>query len=221
MKIWGRANSINVQKVLWAADELGLAYERIDLGGKFGGNDDPAYRTKNPNGLVPTIEDSDGTVVWESNAIVRYLAARYRRPGDGRPGDNRPGADPAAALWPEDPVRRAEADRWMDWALTTIGADMRTLFWGFVRDPVNAKVGEMLQAADNAARLWARLDDHLAARPFVAGDHLTIGDIPVGCQVQRYLSFPIQRPDLPHLAAWHERLAERPGYRQHVMVVME
>ena len=211
LKIWGRASSVNVQKVLWAADELGRAYERIDLGGKFGGNDDPAYRAKNPNGLVPTIEDSDGTVVWESNSIVRYLAARYRGPGDGR----------AAALWPETPAIRAEADRWMDWALTTIGADMRTLFWGFVRDPVGAKVGEMLQAADNAARLWARLDDHLGTRPFVAGDHLTMGDIPVGAFVQRYFSFPIQRPDLPHLAAWHERLGERPGYRKHVMVPME
>lgn len=211
LKIWGRASSVNVQKVLWAAEELGLAYERIDLGGRFGGNDDPAYRAKNPNGLVPTIEDSDGTVVWESNAILRYLAARYRVPGDGR----------AAELWPENPATRSEADRWMDWALTVIGADMRMLFWGFVRDPVNAKVGEMLQAADSLAGLWARLDDHLATRPFVAGGHLTMGDIPVGCQVQRWLSFPIQRPDLPHLAAWHERLAERPGYRAHVMVAME
>ena len=215
LKIWGRASSVNVQKVLWAADELGLAYERIDLGGKFGGNDDPAYRAKNPNGLVPTIEDSDGTVVWESNAIVRYLAARYRLPGAS-----------ATALWPEDPAQRSEADRWMDWALTVIGADMRILFWGFVRDPVNAKVGEMLRAADNAALLWARLDAHLAAnqaagRPFVAGDHLTMGDIPVGAYVQRWFAFPLQRPDLPHLAAWHEGLTERPGYRKHVMVAME
>lgn len=216
LKIWGRASSVNVQKVLWAADELGLAYERIDLGGKFGGNDDPAYRAKNPNGLVPTIEDSDGTIVWESNAIVRYLAARYRLPGSGR-GDD---------LWPEDPAQRSEADRWMDWALTVIGADMRTLFWGFVRDPVGANVGEMLQAADNAAKLWARLDGHLAAnhaagRAFVAGGHLTMGDIPVGAYVQRWFSFPIERPALPHLAAWHERLGQRPGYRTHVMLPME
>lgn len=215
LKIWGRASSVNVQKVLWAAEELGLAYEQINVGGRFGGNDDPAYRAKNPNGLVPTIEDGDGTpegtvTVWESNAIVRYLAARYSR-GEGGAG----------GLWPADPAQRSEADRWMDWALTTIGADMRILFWGFVRDPVNAKVGEMLQAADNVARLWARLDEHLAGQAFVAGDHLTMGDIPVGAYAQRYLSFPIQRPDLPHLAAWHERLAQRPGYRAHVMEAME
>lgn len=210
LKIWGRASSVNVQKVLWAAEELGLAYERIDLGGKFGGTGDPAYRAKNPNGLIPTIEDSDGTpegtvVVWESNAILRYLAARYG----------------AGSLWPDPPALRSEADRWMDWALTAIGGEMRLLFWGFVRDPVNANVGEMLRAADSAALLWARLDAHLAARPFVAGDHLTMGDIPVGCYVQRYLSFPLDRPALPHLAAWHGRLTGRPGYRRHVMVEME
>src|SRR5690606_497249 len=165
-----------------------------------GGTDDPAYRAKNPNGLVPTAEDSDGTVVWESNAILRYLAARYG----------------AGLLWPEEPARRSEADRWMDWALTVLGADMRILFWGFVRDPVNAKVGEMLQAADRLAGIWARLDAHLATRPFVAGDHLSMGDIPVGAYVQRYLNFPLQRPDMPHLAAWHERLSGRPGYRRHI-----
>lgn len=213
LKIWGRASSVNVQKVLWAADELGLAWERIDLGGKFGGNDDPAYRAKNPNGLVPTIEDETpaGIVtVWESNAIVRYLAARYSHDKGG-----------SGSLWPEDPAQRSEADRWMDWALTVIGADMRTLFWGFVRDPVNAKVGEMLRAAETVALFWARLDSHLADRPFVAGGQLTMGDIPVGAYVQRYFSFPVERPALPHLAAWHERLTQRPGYRQHVMVTME
>lgn len=211
LKIWGRASSVNVQKVLWAAEELGLAYERIDLGGPFGGTDDPAYRAKNPNGLVPTIEDDGpdgGTVVlWESNAIVRYLAARY---GSG-------------SLWPEDPAARALSDRWMDWALTVLGPDMRTLFWGFVRDPVHADVGAMLRAADAAARAWSLLDAHLAAtgRDFIAGDALTTGDIPAGCFLQRWLSFPLDRPDLPRLAAWHERLAQRPGYRRHVMVRME
>src|SRR5690606_12334508 len=152
--------------------------ERIDLGGKFGGTDDPAYRAKNPNGLVPTIEDGDGTpdgtvTIWESNAILRYLAARYGTAGP-------------APLWPVGPAERSEADRWMDWALTVIGADMRILFWGFVRDPVNAKVGEMLRAADSLAGLWGRLDAHLATRPFVAGNHLTMGDIPVGAYVQRW-----------------------------------
>ncbi|HEX6958788.1 MAG TPA: glutathione S-transferase family protein [Ferrovibrio sp.] len=206
LKIWGRASSVNVQKVLWAADELGLTYRRIDAGGKFGGLDTPAYRALNPNGLVPSIEDADGTVVWESNAILRYLAARY---GSGR-------------LWPEDPVRRAEADRWMDWALTVIGEPMRILFWGFVRDPVHADGNAMAQAEDRLGEYWARFDAWLAGRgAFVAGDALSMGDIPVGCQMQRWSAFPIARPRLPALEAWHRRLQERPGYRKWVMVEME
>ncbi|WP_298724245.1 glutathione S-transferase family protein [uncultured Ferrovibrio sp.] len=222
LTIWGRASSVNVQKVLWTADELGLAYERIDAGGKFGGLSDAAYRAMNPNGLIPTIRDGSGTgeevVLWESNAIVRYLAARYGA-DDANAGDANSGAAP---LWPRDPARRALADRWMDWALTTINEPMRVLFWGLVRDPVNAKVDEMLRAEEQSGELWARLDAWLAEHgPFIAGDSLSIGDIPVGCQVQRWLSFPIQRPSLPHLEAWHKRLAERPGYRKWVMVKME
>lgn len=207
LTIWGRASSVNVQKALWAAEELGLACERIDVGGKFGGLNAPAYRAMNPNGLIPTVKDSDGTVVWESNAVVRYLAARY---GDG-------------TLWPRDPIRRADADRWMDWVLTAIGEPMRILFWGLVRDPVNAKVDEMLRAEELSGQLWARLDAWLAERgtPYLAGDALSMGDIPAGAFVQRWLNFPIQRPSLPHLEAWHRRLAERPGYRKWVMVKME
>lgn len=213
LKIWGRASSVNVQKVLWAADELGLRYERIDIGGKFGGTDDPAYRAKNPNGLIPTIEDdtpgkdSGGgpVTIWESNAILRYLAARY---GEG-------------SLWPADPAARALSDRWMDWTRTALGAEMRTLFWGFVRDPVGADLGAMMRAAEVAAKAWSLLDEHLAGRSFVGGATLTMGDIPAGCYLQRWLNFPIDRPALPHLAAWHERLAERPGYRAWVMVAPE
>lgn len=212
LTIWGRASSVNVQKVLWAADELGLEYERIDVGGRFGGLSDETYRAMNPNGLIPTVKDSDGTVIWESNAVVRYLAARY-------------GADEAGngPLWPRDPAQRSLADRWMDWALTTIGEPMRVLFWGFVRDPVHAKVDEMLRAEEQSGQLWTRLDLWLAERgtPYVAGETLSIGDIPVGAFVQRWLGFPIQRPKLPHLEAWHKRLTERPGYQKWVMVTME
>lgn len=209
LTIWGRASSVNVQKVLWAADELGLDYNRIDAGGKFGGLAEPAYLARNPNGVIPTIADADGTVVWESNSIVRYLAGRYDPDGGG--------------LWPADPVRRAEADRLMDWTLTTIGEPMRVLFWGFVRAPQSAVPAEMAKAAEESGRLWARLDAWLGqdGRDFVAGDRLTMGDIPAACQLQRWLNFPIDRPRLPHLEAWHARLTERPGYRQWVMVAME
>ena len=118
MKIWGRANSVNVQKVLWLADECGLAYERLDVGGPFGGNDQPWYLAMNPNGVVPTVEEA-GRILWESNAILRYLAARYA------PG----------TLWPLDPGERSEAERWMDWQLGTLHAGMRAIYWGLVRTP--------------------------------------------------------------------------------------
>lgn len=207
LKIWGRASSVNVQKVLWAADELGLAYERIEAGGQFGGTDTASYLAMNPNGLIPVLQDADGSIHWESNSVVRYLAAKYDPAGTG--------------LWQTDPGARSQGDRWMDWAASLIGEPMRVLFWGFVRDPVGADLSAMARAEDQAATYWARLDAHLATRPFVAGDRLTAGDIPAACQLQRWLAFPITRPDLPHLQAWHGRLAERPGYARHVMVPMQ
>ncbi|WP_341910140.1 glutathione S-transferase family protein [Ferrovibrio terrae] len=206
LKIWGRASSVNVQKVLWAAEELGLAYEQINVGGAFGGNTTPEYRAMNPNGLVPVLVDADGSIHWESNSVVRYLAARYDPTGTG--------------LWLADPAQRSLADRWMDWASSLIGEPMRVLFWGFVRDPVHADLNAMSRAEEQAAEYWARLDAHLAGQPFVAGDRLTAGDIPAACQLQRWLNFPITRPDLPHLGAWHGRLAQRAGYARHVMVPM-
>lgn len=213
LTIWGRASSVNVQKVLWAADELGLDYERIDVGGPYGGNDAPEYRALNPNGLVPAIRDSGGPagkpiVIWESHAILRYLAAAYDQAGDG--------------LWPADLAMRADADRWMDWVHTSLHEPARTLFWGLVRDPAQARPDAMKKAEADAALLWTRLEDWFARddRPFIAGERLTIGDMPLGCQVQRWLSFPIDRPALPRLAAWHKRLTARPGYKAHVMVKM-
>ncbi len=207
IKIWGRASSSNVQKVLWAADELGLRYEHISVGGKFGGTDTPEYRAMNPNGLIPVVQDAEGGIHWESNSVVRYLAGRHDAAGTG--------------LWLADPGARSQADRWMDWATSLIGEPMRVLFWGFVRDKVNADLNAMTKAEAQAAEYWARLDAHLADRPYVAGDRLTMGDIPAAIQVQRWLNFPITRPTLPNLLAWHGRLAERPGYRTHVMVPME
>jgi glutathione S-transferase len=207
LKIWGRASSVNVQKVLWAADELGLAYEHIVVGGKFGGNDTPQYRAMNPNGLVPVLQDADGGIHWESNSVVRYLAARYDAAGTG--------------LWLSVPAARSQADRWMDWASSLLGEPMRVLFWGFVRDPVNADLNAMTRAEEQAATCWGRLDAHLANRLFVAGDRLTMGDIPVGAYLQRWLSFPITRPPLPNLLAWHGRMTERAGYKAHVMPPME
>lgn len=204
MKIWGRANSINVQKVLWAADECGLKYERVDVGGAFGGNDKPWYLKMNPNGIVPTIDDG-GRVIWESNSCVRYLAAKYA----------------AGTLWSNDPGQRSEAERWMDWQLSVISRGMGIIFWGLVRTPPDKRdMAAINEAIADTGKLWARLDGHLADRPYVAGAHLTMGDIPAGCMAYRWFALDIVRPDLKNLKAWHDRLATRPAYAEHVMVKM-
>src|SRR3954468_5354128 len=165
LTLWGRTNSINVQKVHWCLEELGLPYRRIDAGREFGIVDTPEYRRLNPNALVPTIED-DGVVLWESNSIVRYLAAKH---GGG-------------ALWAADPARRALADRWMDWQLTTISEGMRLVFWGLVRTPPEKRDLAAIEAArQSLCGLWARLDRQLAETAHVGGADFTMGDIPVGC----------------------------------------
>jgi glutathione S-transferase len=203
LKIWGRTNSINVQKVMWAVGELGLAHERVDAGGAFGIVGTPEYRKLNPNGLVPTIED-DGLVLWESNAIVRYLAARHDRGG----------------LWPEDPTLRAQAEMWMDWVTTTlIPNNLQTTFWQLIRTPEDKRDMPAVEAAARRlGTIWAYLDDWLSSRQFVLGDRLTIGDIPAGCAYYRYVNLPIDRPALPNLAIWYQDLKERDPFRTHVMV---
>jgi glutathione S-transferase len=200
LTIWGRTNSINVQKAMWTVAELGLPHRRLDAGGTFGGLDTPAYKAMNPNARIPTIDD-DGTVVWESNAVVRYLAARYG----------------AGSLWPVDAAARSEADRWMDWQMSTLTADMVTAFWGLVRTPAEKRdAGAIAAAAGRMGQAWAILDAHLAGRPYVGGAALTMGDIPVGCFYWRYTQLAIARPALAHCDAWHARLQARPGFRQHV-----
>lgn len=202
LKVWGRANSLNVQKVMWAVAELGVAHERIDVGGAFGGLSTPTFVEMNPNRLIPVLEDGD-TVVWESNAIVRYLAARYG----------------AGGLWPEDPGRRAMADRWMDWQLTTIQPHLSPIFLGLIRTPeAERDMGAIAAHAERLGEAMRILDTHLATRPFVAGDALTMGDIPLGCVWWRYANLAIARPDLPNLEAWHQRLTAREPYRRHVMI---
>jgi glutathione S-transferase len=202
LKIWGRTNSINVQKVMWAVGELDLPHERIDVGGAFGGLDSDSYGAINANRRIPTIEDG-GVVVWESNACVRYLAARYG----------------AGSLWPEDPAVRAAADMWMDWQQTTLVVDMTTVFWGLVRTPEAERDYPAIEAAaGRLGALWRRLEAQLAGRPFVAGERFSMGDIPVGAAFHRYHELAIERPQLPALEAWYGRLQERAPYRAHVML---
>jgi glutathione S-transferase len=202
MKIWGRANSINVMKVLWTADECGLKYERTDVGLAFGGNDQKWYLDMNPNGVVPTIDDG-GRIIWESNTIVRYLAAKYA----------------AGSLWPNDPGQRSEAERWIDWQLGTIHTGMRDVFWGLIRTPPEKRdMAAITKAAADTGKLWARLDETLAGKLYVAGRHFTMGDIAVGCWVHSWHALPIERPELKNVKAWYERLKTRPAYAKHVMV---
>jgi glutathione S-transferase len=203
LKVWGRRNSINVQKVLWAVGELGLAHEHIDAGGPFGGLDTEEFAELNPNRRVPVIDD-DGTVVWESHAIVRYLAAKYG----------------AGTLWPEDPGARAQSDMWTDWTAADLQpAFIGGVFWNFYRTPEAQRNWPAIrQGIARSAILFRLLDRHLEGRHFVAGDQLTFGDIPAGSQLYRYFELEIDRPALPSVEAWYERLRERPAYREHVMV---
>ena len=202
LKIWGRNNSINVQKVMWAVSELGLRYERVDVGGEHGGLDTSAYRAINPNSRIPTLEDH-GFILWESNVIVRYLSAKYE----------------VGTLWPMELGARAIAEQWMDWQQTTLLPDMRTLFWGLVRTaPEKRDLPAIDAATESLMGIWARLDDHLEHRSFVVGDHFTMGDIPVGAMYHRYCALGVKRGESRGLTAWYERLKERNAYRDQVML---
>jgi glutathione S-transferase len=202
VKIWGRHTSINVQKVLWTCNELGISYQRIDIGGDFGGLNSREYRRLNPNGRIPVIED-DGFVLWESNSIVRYLAATR---GMG-------------SLCPSAARERADAERWMDWQLCHILPGLVTLFFGLIRTaPKERDVNAIEQARVRTEESWQILDEHLRERAFVAGEQFTMGDIPIGAFAYRWLALPIERPALPNLNAWYERLCTRPAFRANVML---
>jgi len=199
LKIWGRINSVNVKKVLWATEELGLKYQRIDAGLQFGVNKTPEYLKMNPTGLVPTIDD-DGFVLWESHTIVRYLAAKH---GMG-------------SLCPSDPKARADAERWMDWAFTFQNA-MRNVFWGLIRTPPEKRDPKAIEEGRRKSiELLAIPESALSRNPFIAGKALTMGDIPLGCELQRYMRVPIERPTFPNVDAYFERLRERPAFTKHV-----
>jgi glutathione S-transferase len=199
LTIWGRLNSHNVKKVVWLAEELELAYRRHDVGGAFGMDD--AYLAINPNALVPAIED-DGLVLWESNAILRYLAARHG----------------GTAMWSDDPAARALADRWMDWQFAYAEAQ-RGAFVNLVRRAADARdeaaVGRSIAAC---GRMMALLDRALAATPWLSGDDFGIGDVPMGVYAHTFFALDLNRTALPHLADWYARLQARPGYRTTVMI---
>lgn len=198
LKIWGRLNSVNVQKVVWCADELGLDYRRIDAGREFGQVGTPEYRAMNPNGLIPVIDD-DGFVLWESNAIVRYLAGRH---GMG-------------TLCPADARARADADRWMDWQATALNPAIGQVFTQLIRTPAESRDPALIETGRHAAeQKLALLDAHLATQPFLAGAAFTMADIPAGCSVDRWFKLPITRTPRPHVERWLALLRARAGMRQ-------
>jgi glutathione S-transferase len=201
LKVWGRKNSANVQKAMWAIGELGLAHERIDVAGAFGKNREAAYLSLNPNGLVPTLEDGD-LVLWESNAIVRYLASLHGR----------------GTLEPAEPKARARASQWMDWQLSVLGPAIHETFWGLVRTPPEKR--NLPAIAASKAKTTAAitiLDAQLGKTAYVAGDAFSMGDIPVGIFGYRFHALVPERPPLPHFERWFAAIAARSAFRDHIL----
>jgi glutathione S-transferase len=203
LTIYGRRSSFNVQKVMWLVGELGVAHRQVEMGGSFGGLDTAEFRAMNPHGRVPVIDD-DGAIVWESHAILRYLAARYG----------------AGTFWSDDPAQRSHAERWMDWSQCTLQPDfLNGVFWSYYRTPVAQR---NVQAVDDKIRRCGRhfqlLDGILADRPFLLGDRFSLADIPAGTSLYRYFNIDIARPSVTNVERWYRTLQERAAYRAHVMV---
>jgi glutathione S-transferase len=204
IKIWGRNTSSNVQKVMWAVGELGLPHERIDIGGPFGKNREPAYLAMNPNGLVPTLEEEDGFLLWESNAIVRYLAAKHR----------------AGALEPADLRTRAHAGKWMDWQLAVAAPAIFGCFWGLIRTPPEKRNhAEIEESKKKTTAAMTMMDEQLAKTAYLAGDAFSYGDIPVGIMAYRFRQLVPERPPLKNFERWYAAIAARQAFKDHVAAV--
>jgi glutathione S-transferase len=206
LTIWGRANSVNVQKVLWCLAELDLAYDRIDAGMAFGKNDQPEYLAMNPNGRVPTLVDGD-YVLWESNSIMRYLNLAY---GQGSP------------IYPQSPQARAAVDRWLDWTLSTLQPVDRPVFWALVRTPKEKRDMVAIQKdADAEAEVWRIPERLLSTRRYIEGDQFTIADIAIGAFARRWFGVEgVRKPTLPHLERWFAEISKRPGFVKHLSAPM-
>jgi glutathione S-transferase len=202
LTIWGRANSVNVQKVLWCCRELDLTFDRIDAGLQFGRNTEPDYRAMNPMGKVPTLVDGDFTL-WESNSILRYLAMQYA---------------PGHTIYPAEPKLRAGVDRWLDWTLSTLQPAERPIFWGYVRTPAAERdIAQLDIHARENETLWRIIDAQLQGRDFLESTTFTLADLVVGAYARRWFGIgELQRPALPDLERWYARLNGRPGFQRHV-----
>jgi len=203
LRIWGRNTSVNVQKVMWAIGELKLRHERIDVGGSFGKNKETAYLAMNPNGLVPTLEE-DGFYLWESNSIVRYLAARYG----------------AGSLEPADLRERARASSWMDWQLSVASPAIFGMFWGLIRTPPEKRDHAAIDASrEKTTAAMKILDEQLAKTAFVAGDALSMGDIPTALMAYRFRRLVPERSGFDNLERWFAGIERREPFKQHVLAI--
>jgi glutathione S-transferase len=203
--VWGRNTSSNVMKVLWGLGELNLPFERIDVGGAFGKTDTAEYRAMNPTGLVPTLQEGDFTL-WESNAILRYLAHTHAS---------------GTRLWPTDPQARATVDHWMDAQQTVFNRAMSAVFWGLVRTAADQRDLKAVEASiAETAKAWRMIEAGLNRHDFIAGADFTLCDIPWGVHAHRWFGMDYQglsRPEMPALRAWYDRLCQRPAYQHHVV----
>jgi glutathione S-transferase len=204
IKIWGRNTSSNVQKVMWAVGEMSLPHERIDVGGAFGKNREAPYLAMNPNGLVPTLEEEDGYQLWESNSVVRYLAAKHK----------------SSVLEPADLRTRANAGKWMDWQLSVLGPAITPVFWNLIRTAPEKRDHTAIEEGKKKTTAAVKMmDEQLAKTAYLAGDGFSYGDIPVGVMAYRYRQLVPDRPPLPHFERWYAAISSRPAFKDQVGAV--
>jgi glutathione S-transferase len=207
LTVWGRKTSSNVQALMWCIGELGLPYRRHDVGHRYGGTDTAEFLAMNPNGTVPVLRDGEGEPLWETGAILRYLAARY-------------GSGP---FWPADPLARAHGDKWAEWSKINITLGFtEPIFWRVIRTaPADRDPAAIGRAVEALGKLLAIAEAQLSRLPFLAGNAFTLADIQFGHVLYRYFDIPIERPELPALRRYYDALSQRPAFREHVMVSYE
>jgi glutathione S-transferase len=202
IKIWGRNTSSNVQKAMWAVGELGIAHERIDVGGAFGKNKEPAYLAMNPNGLVPVLEEEDGFLLWESNTVTRYLGGKYDKNG---------------IIEPKDAHERGLASQWMDWQISVVAPGIFHAFWGLIRTPEDKRDHAAIKMSQQKTTDNMKiLDAQLGKTEYVAGKSFSYGDIPVAIMCLRYRALVPDRPSTPNLDRWYDAIAKRKAFHDHV-----
>lgn len=204
LEIWGRRSSSNVQALMWCVGELGLDHTRHDAGFIYGVNDTKEFAAMNPNQTVPVLRDDGGNPIWETGAILRYLADFY---GSG-------------AFWPKDPKQRAEVDKWAEWAKINVAMEFTgPVFWRVVRTPKDERDADAIAAALKALNAKLTIaEDRLQTWDWLGGTDFTLADIQFGHILYRYFDIEIDRPDWSALHRYFERLMARPAYQEHVAI---